>query len=93
MSEAPAEALPEMARAPLLGLIDAIASINQKLDGLEKRLRAWHKGNPQSMRLETVPGVGLIGATALCALVPDPKLFKNGRHFATAFPIPMAGTA
>ena len=82
VSEAPAGALPDMARAPLSGFIDAIALINQKLDGLEKQLRAWHKGNAQSKRLETVPGVGLIGATALCALVPDPKLFKNGRHFA-----------
>ncbi len=82
VSEAPAETLPDMARAALLSFIDAIALINQELDGLEKRLRAWHKGNRQSQRLETVPGVGLIGATALCALVPDPKLFKNGRHFA-----------
>ncbi len=136
VSEAPAGALPDMARAPLSGFIDAIASINGQFDGIEKRLRAWHKGNAQSMRLETVPGVGLIGATALCALaqpeassppklasdranlprisctrlkslrvrlirgksclrpqqmgqdfprgilVPDPKLFRNGRHFA-----------
>ena len=64
VSEAAPEALPEMARAPLLGFIDAIALINQKLDGLEKRLRAWHKGNAQSQRLETVPGVGLIGSLA-----------------------------
>ena len=82
VSEAPAEALPEMARAPLSGFIAAIALINQQLDGVEKRLRAWHKSNAQSKRLETIPGVGLIGATALCALVPDPKLFRNGRHFA-----------
>ena len=82
VSEAPAEALPEMARAPLSGFLDAIALINRQLDGIEKRLRAWHKSNAQSKRLETVPGVGLIGATALCALVPDPKLFRNGRHFA-----------
>ena len=81
VSEAPAEALPEMAPR-FRGFIDAIALINRQLDGLEKRLRAWHKGNAQSKRLETVPGVGLIGATALCALVPDPKLFRNGRHFA-----------
>ena len=71
-----------MARAPLSGFIAAIALINQQLDGVEKRLRAWHKSNAQSKRLETIPGVGLIGATALCALVPDPKLFRNGRHFA-----------
>jgi transposase len=82
VSEASDEALPNMARAPLLGFLDAIALINRQLDGIEKRLRAWHKDNAQSRRLETVPGVGLIGATALCALVADPKLFKNGRHFA-----------
>jgi transposase len=82
VSEAPAEALPELARAPLLGFIDGVAQINRLLDDIEKRLRAWHKANKQSQRLETIPGVGLIGATALCALVPDPKLFRNGRHFA-----------
>jgi transposase len=82
VSEASAEALPEMTRAVLSGFIDAITLINQKLDDIEKQLRTWHKGNPQSKRLETAPGVGLISATALCALVPDAKLFKNGRHFA-----------
>ncbi len=71
-----------MARAPLSGFLDAIALINQKLDDIDKCLRAWHTANAQSKRLETAPGVGLISATALCALVPAPKLFKNGRHFA-----------
>jgi transposase len=44
--------------------------------------RAWHKKNERSKRLETAPGTGLLAATACCALVPDPYLFKNGRHFA-----------
>ena len=82
VSEAPAEALPELARAPLSGFLDAIALINQQLGGIEKKLQDWHKRNAQSQRLESIPGIGLIGATALCALVPDPKLFRNGRHFA-----------
>jgi len=82
VSEAPAEALPELARAPLSGFLDAIALINQQLGGIAKKLQDWHKRNAQSQRLESIPGVGLIGATALCALVPDPKLFRNGRHFA-----------
>ena len=82
VSEAAAEALPSMARAALSGFLDAIALINAQLDGIEKRLRAWHSANAQSKRLETAPGVGIISATALCALVADPKLFKNGRHFA-----------
>jgi transposase len=82
VSEAPADALPGPARAALLGFLDAIALNEAQLHDIEKQLRAWHKANAQSKRLETTPGVGLIVATALCALVPDPKLFKNGRHFA-----------
>lgn len=82
VSEAPAEALPDMVRTVLSGFLDAIALINCKLDAIEKQLRAWHKKNERSKHLETAPGIGLMVATACCALVPDPKLFKNGRHFA-----------
>jgi transposase len=70
VSEASDEALPEMARAPLSGFIDTIALINAQLDDIEKQLRIWHNANDQSKRLETAPGVGIISATALCALVP-----------------------
>ena len=82
MSEAPAEALPEIVRATLSGFLDAIALINNELDAIGKQLMAWHKADARSQNLETAPGIGLICATALCALVPDPKLFRNGRHFA-----------
>ena len=34
-----------------------------------------------SQRLATIPGVGLIGATALYASVADPRLFRSGREF------------
>ena len=82
VSEAPKEALPDMVRAALSGFLDSIALINANLAAIEKQLMAWHKKNEKSKRLETAPGIGLMGATALPALVPDPLLFKNGRHFA-----------
>ena len=82
VSQAPAEALPELVRATLSGLLDIIAAISSQLDAIEKRLREWHKKDARSKRLDTVPGIGLIAATACRALVPDPKLFRNGRHFA-----------
>ena len=82
VSEAPREALPDMVRATLSGFLDAIAALNLHLAAIEKRLRAWHKSDAKSQRLASAPGIGLIGATALCALVPDPSLFKNGRHLA-----------
>jgi transposase len=82
VSEAPAEALPDMVRATLSGVLETIAAIGGQLDAIEKRLRAWHMKDDRSKRLDSVPGIGLVAATACRALVPDPKLFKNGRHFA-----------
>ena len=41
-----------------------------------------HRSNEASQRLETIPGIGVIGATAIAATVPDPKVFGSGRDFA-----------
>ena len=49
---------------------------------IERRLMAWHRADATSQRLETIPGVGIITATALAASVPDPSLFRSGRQFA-----------
>jgi len=49
---------------------------------IERRLMAWHRQNQESQRLETIPGVGIITATALAASVPDASVFKSGRQFA-----------
>src|SRR5262245_26673494 len=38
--------------------------------------------NEASQRLESIPGIGVIGATAIAATVPDPKVFRSGRDFA-----------
>ena len=38
--------------------------------------------NEASKRLKSIPGIGLIGATAIAATVPDPKVFGSGRDFA-----------
>ena len=43
---------------------------------------AWHRADATSQQLETIPGVGIITATALAASVPDPTVFKSGRQFA-----------
>lgn len=83
VSEAPKETLPDMVRATLSGFLDAILLIGEKLAAAEMQLAAWHKASAQSQRLAAIPGIGLMSATALSALVPDAKLFKNGRHLAT----------
>src|SRR5262249_50442646 len=49
---------------------------------IEKQLMAWHKSNPVSQRLASVPGIGPIIATALAATVVEPSGFRSGREFA-----------
>ena len=63
-------------------LADQLGAIAVQIHALERRLLAWHRQDQDSQRLATIPGVGLISATALAASVPDPKLFRSGREFA-----------
>ncbi len=45
-------------------------------------IHAWHRSNEVSRRLETIPGIGPITASALAASITDPEVFKNGRELA-----------
>jgi transposase len=49
---------------------------------LEHPLMAWHRAQEISWRLETIPGLGIITATALPVNVPDPAIFGSGRQIA-----------
>lgn len=74
--------LPALARSALLSLAMQLETLAGEISGIERQLMAWHRQNQASQRLETIPGVGLITATALAASVPDPTVFKSGRQFA-----------
>jgi transposase len=74
--------LPEMVHSALLGMAAQLDSLALGIRALERQLMAWHRSNAASQRLETIPGVGLITATAFAASVPDPSVFRSGRQFA-----------
>ncbi len=48
----------------------------------DRRVLAWHRSSDVSRRLDDIPGVGPLIATALVASVPDPHAFKSGRDLA-----------
>ena len=72
----------DIARQVLTVIVSQIEDTQTRIAGLEKQILAWHKNNPVSQRLATVPGIGPIIATAIAATVADPKTFCSGREFA-----------
>jgi transposase len=59
-----------------------IDEIQIQIAALETQVLAWHRSNPISKRLATIPGIGPLIATAITATVPDPSEFQSGREFA-----------
>ena len=74
--------VPTLAREALGSLIDQLRMVQAQILGLEKKLTAWHRANEASRRLETIPGVGVITATALVATIGDASQFHSGRQLA-----------
>ena len=74
--------LPSLARACLESLARQLRSLHEEIGIAEKRIHAWHRANAVSRRLETIPGIGPITASALAASITDPEVFKNGRELA-----------
>jgi transposase len=74
--------VPELARHTLLLIAQLIEALTIKIREIETELLAWHRTNTVSQRLETIPGVGFITATALAATARDARAFQSGRQLA-----------
>lgn len=74
--------LPNDARASLLVLAAQLHALQTTIGAIEKRIMAQHRANKESRRLQTIPGIGPIGASAIAATVTNPKIFRSGRDFA-----------
>jgi transposase len=72
--------LPDLARVVLETLAQLV--LQKRLRTIDKQLTHWHYTNDLSNKLETIPGIGLVTASALASSIPDPSTFRSGRHFA-----------
>ena len=82
IADADDDLLPPIARACLEALARQFMSLHEEIALAEKRIHAWHRSSEVSQRLETIPGIGPITASALAASITDPALFKSGRELA-----------
>ena len=53
-----------------------LQALQTLIGSIEKRIKVQHRSNEASKRLETIPGIGVIGATAIVATVADPTVFR-----------------
>jgi transposase len=63
-------------------LLEHLKVLDTQVDEIEVRIKAWHQASVVSKRLEKVPGIGPLTATAITATVGDAKNFDNGRQLA-----------
>ena len=73
--------VPEIARACLASLGAQLRVLKAQILEFDRMINAWHRSNETSKRLDEIPGVGPVLATALIASVADPKTFRSGRDF------------
>ncbi len=73
------ESIPAAARECLLALAMQLDLVKRQILEADRRVLAWHRSSEISQRLEAIPGVGPLIATALVANVPDPTIFRAGR--------------
>ncbi len=74
--------IPVAARFGLDVLARQYRSITTEIVAIDRRIHAWHRSCEDSRRLEEIPGIGPIVATALIAEVGDWKAFSSGRNLA-----------
>ncbi len=80
--EQPKHVLPAAIHPLLQRLYQHLKELDIQVDALEREIKQWHKSNESSLKLEAIPGIGPITASAIVASIGDAKTFKNGRQLA-----------
>lgn len=73
------ERIPLAARDCLMALVEQLELVKRQIREADRRIVAWHRSSELSKRLEAIPGVGPLIASALVASIPDPHAFRSGR--------------
>jgi transposase len=82
----PATAVPDLIRGTARLLVEEIRLLEARIAQLERELASLAKLSPACTTLLSIPGVGLLTATALVAATSgDVSHFKDARHFACWF--------
>ena len=73
--------LPALMQRQLDRQLAALRQLEQEITRIEAELSAVQKSDAAAQRLRQVPGIGLLGATALAATLGDARGWRNAREF------------
>lgn len=74
--------LPGVFRQLLQRLGEYLKELDRQVGEIEVQIQAWHRQNEASRKLEKIPGIGPITASALVASIGDARSFADGRQLA-----------
>jgi transposase len=63
-------------------LYEEFLALDKRLASDDEKVTAIGQAHPECQRLQTIPGIGPVSATALIAAIGDATQFKNGRQLA-----------
>jgi len=69
------------------GQLATLKDIERRIDELEAEIAAQQKQLDKAIKLRRVPGIGVLGATALAATLGDGRAWKSGREFSASLGI------
>lgn len=77
------DAIPRALRSAISSCTQEVRDLEARIRDVEQQLETISKETPAIRRLRTIPGVGVLTATALIAFVGDTGRFATGRHLAS----------
>ena len=82
------ETLSASYRQVMLGLYDEFNQISERINTLENHLKRYIKQNNNCRIVKSVPGIGIINASALVASIDQGQAFKNPRELGVWLGLP-----
>lgn len=75
--------LPDALRPWVFEVLQEMTTLKEQMSRLEQQIQTLTQASVRVQRWMEVPGIGLLGATALHAALVDPQRFPSGRHLAS----------
>ena len=80
MLEDASNELPAGFRELIQRLTDHLKVLDREVDEIQRHIISWDRGCELSQKLQKIPGIGPLTATAMIATIADARSFKNGRQ-------------